>query len=196
MMRKIVLLLAAPMVLAACGAATAASTGGYHAAAPGAAASATASPSGTPAPIATPTAAPSAAPVATPAPTHAPAPAPPPRPAPVVFVASNMQLGAILVNGAGRTLYYFVPERGGRIVCTGSCTGVWPPLFSGSGAATSSVALPGQLSLIMRVGGAQVTYNHWPLYTFAGDTGPDQINGQGVFGFGGKWFVATPALQP
>jgi predicted lipoprotein with Yx(FWY)xxD motif len=194
MIRKTVLLLIAPIVLAACGTATVANTGAYHSAPGAAAASASASPTATPPPATTPTATPTAAPVAAPAPTHAPIPAPP-RPAPVVFVADNMQLAAILVNGAGRTLYYFVPERGGRIVCTGSCTGVWPPLFSISTPA-SSVALAGQLSLVMRVGGDQVTYNHWPLYTFAGDTGPDQINGQGVFGFGGKWFVATPGLQP
>jgi predicted lipoprotein with Yx(FWY)xxD motif len=63
-------------------------------------------------------------------------------------------------------------------------------------APTAGAALPGQLGVVARAGGEQVTYNHWPLYTFAGDRGPDQTNGQGVFGFGGKWFVATPRLQP
>jgi predicted lipoprotein with Yx(FWY)xxD motif len=89
-----------------------------------------------------------------------------------------------------------VPERGGRIVCTGSCTGAWPPLLTASMAPTAGAALPGQIGVIARPGGEQVTYSHWPLYTFAGDSGPDQTNGQGVFGFGGKWFVATPNLQP
>jgi len=106
-----------------------------------------------------------------------------------------MALGAVLVNAQRRTLYYFVPERGGRIVCTGQCTGAWPPLFASSMAPTAGAALPGQLGVVPRGNGEQVTYNRWPLYTFAGDAGPDQTNGQGVFGFGGKWFVATPRLQ-
>jgi predicted lipoprotein with Yx(FWY)xxD motif len=107
-----------------------------------------------------------------------------------------MHLGAILVNAQGRTLYYFVPERGGRIVCTGQCTGFWPPLLTASMAPTASTALPGQLGVIGRSGGDQVTYNRWPLYTFAGDKAPDQTNGQGVLGFGGRWYVAAPSLQP
>jgi predicted lipoprotein with Yx(FWY)xxD motif len=36
-----------------------------------------------------------------------------------------------------------------------------------------------------------VTFNGWPLYTFANDKAPGQVNGQGV---GGVWFVATPSL--
>jgi predicted lipoprotein with Yx(FWY)xxD motif len=110
-------------------------------------------------------------------------------------VANNLGLGAILVNAQGRTLYYFVPERGGRIVCTGQCTGAWPPLFTASMAPTAGATLPGRLGIVARASSDQVTYNNWPLYTFAGDARPDQTNGQGVFGFGGKWFVATPRLQ-
>jgi predicted lipoprotein with Yx(FWY)xxD motif len=107
-----------------------------------------------------------------------------------------MALGAILVNAQGRTLYYFVPERGGTIVCTGQCTNAWPPLFATSMAPTAGAALPGQLGVVARASSEQVTYSNWPLYTFAGDARPDQTNGQGVFGFGGKWFVATPGLRP
>jgi predicted lipoprotein with Yx(FWY)xxD motif len=182
---KALLLLIAPLVLAACGTAGVASTGASTAPTPVATQTPTRFPTATPIPTPTPTATP--APVATPAPQHA---------APSVFVAQNMHLGAVLVNPQSRTLYYFVPERGGHIVCTGSCTGAWPPLLTASMAPTASAALPGQLGVIARLGGEQVTYNHWPLYTFAGGSGPDQTNGQGIFGFGGKWFVATPNLQP
>jgi predicted lipoprotein with Yx(FWY)xxD motif len=55
----------------------------------------------------------------------------------------------------------------------------------------------GQLGLVTRAGGAQqITYSTWPLYTFAGDAAAGQTSGQGVVGFGGKWLVATPGLQP
>ena len=182
MTRQGLLALIAPVLLAACGTPGAASSGPST------------SPSAT---VATPSAAPysTATPTAAPTPTPAPATAPP-SVAPSLFVASNMALGAVLVNAQGRTLYYFVPERGGRIVCTGPCTSAWPPLFAASMAPTAGAALPGQLGVVARSGSGQVAYNHWPLYTFAGDARADQINGQGVFGFGGRWFVATPSLQP
>jgi predicted lipoprotein with Yx(FWY)xxD motif len=178
MTRKALFILIAPVLFAACGTPGAASSG----------------------PSTSPTATVSATPSATPTPTavSTPTPAPttaPPRVAPSLFVASNMALGAVLVNAQRRTLYYFVPERGGRIVCTGQCANVWPPLFTASMAPTAGTALPGQLGVTARAGGEQVTYNQWPLYTFAGDAGPGQTNGQGIFGFGGRWFVATPGLR-
>jgi predicted lipoprotein with Yx(FWY)xxD motif len=37
--------------------------------------------------------------------------------------------------------------------------------------------------------GKQVLYNNLPLYYFAGDKAPGDVNGQGV---GGNWFAATP----
>src|SRR5205807_3865170 len=164
-----------PVLLAACG------TPGAAGSAPSTSPAATvpATPSDTPTPSPTPTAIPT-----------------PPPVAPSVFVANNMALGAVLVNAQGRTLYYFVPERGGRIVCTGQCTNAWPPLFTASMAPTAGAALPGQLGVVARASSEQVTHNRSLLYTFAGDARPDQTNGQGVFGFGGKWFVATPRLQP
>ena len=179
MIRKLLLTLIAPALLAACGT-------------PGVAGSAPST-----SPTATVSATASATPTATPTPTAIPTPTPtPPRVTPTVFVANNMALGTVLVNAQGRTLYYFVPERGGKVVCTGQCTNAWPPLFGTSLSPTAGAALPGQLGVVARGSSEQITYNHWPLYTFAGDGGPDQTNGQGVFGFGGKWFVATPRLQP
>ncbi|HET9847253.1 MAG TPA: hypothetical protein VFR68_01700 [Candidatus Dormibacteraeota bacterium] len=164
------------LLLTACGAAGVAGTGPST---PAASASATPAPS----------------PAATPVPTPAPTPVPP-QVAPSVFVAQNMGLGAVLTTAQGRTLYYFVPERGGQIVCTGQCAGAWPPAFTSSMNPTANAALPGQLGAIARPGGEQVTYDRWPLYTFVADSGPDQTHGLGVFAFGGKWFVATPGLQP
>ena len=182
MTRKVLLTLIAPVLLAACGTPTTA--GSVPSTSPVATASATPSPTATPEPTPTP------APTPTPVPATAP-----PRVAPSVFKANNMGLGAILVNTQGRTLYYFVPERGGRVVCAGQCTNAWPPLFATSMAPTAGATLPGQLGVVARASSEQVTYNHWPLYTFAGDARPDQTNGQGVVGFGGKWFVATPGLR-
>ncbi len=110
----------------------------------------------------------------------------------------NARLGTILANAQGRTLYYFVPERGGKIVCSSSaCTTYWPPSLNPGGNPTGGAGVTGQLGLIARGGGAQqITYSTWPLYTFAGDSAAGQTSGQGVVGFGGKWLVATTGLQP
>src|SRR5919109_3581835 len=42
-------------------------------------------------------------------------------------------LGAVLVNGQGRTLYSFAPDAAKKVTCVGSCAAVWPPLFPPSG---------------------------------------------------------------
>jgi len=112
-----------------------------------------------------------------------------------VIVTQNMNLGPILTDAQGRTLYQFLPEKGGKIVCTGSCLSAWPADLGTT--VSGGAGVTGQLAVIQRPdGGQQVTYNTWPLYFFSGDTAPDQTKGQGIVGFGGKWLVATPNLQP
>jgi predicted lipoprotein with Yx(FWY)xxD motif len=39
----------------------------------------------------------------------------------------------------------------------------------------------------------QWDYKNHPLYTYAGDSGPDQANGEGIPFAGGHWHVARPA---
>jgi len=181
-MKRLLWILGFPIFLAACSA-----PGGLYGSAP--AASSTAAAPATSASASTPT----------PAPTVAATPAPMPVAPASVLATPNAKLGTVLANSQGRTLYYFVPERGGKIVCSSSaCTNYWPPSLSAGGAMpTGGAGVTGQLSLIARAGGAQqITYNTWPMYTFAGDSAAGQTNGQGVVAFGGKWLVATPGLQP
>lgn len=105
----------------------------------------------------------------------------------------------ILSTTAGATLYYFTADQDGKVLaCTGSCLTSWQPLLLPRGAhVTSRQTLPGRLSTVARPDGThQVTYDGWPLYRFAGDTTPGEVNGQGV---GGTWFAATaqvPELVP
>jgi predicted lipoprotein with Yx(FWY)xxD motif len=134
---------------------------------------------------------------ATPAPstTASSAPAAAPAAAASVIVTQNMSLGPILADPSGRTLYHFLPEKGGKIVCTAACLSAWPAYLSSS--AVGGPGVTGTLGNVTRPeGGRQLTYNTWPLYYFVNDTGPDQTNGQGIVAFGGKWLVATPGLQP
>lgn len=97
----------------------------------------------------------------------------------------------ILTNAQGMTLYYRSSDTA-TSVCSGGCAQAWPPLLStGSGAPTSSTTLPGTLSVATNANGSQVEYQGHPLYTYASDTAPGQVNGENV---GGVWFVATTDL--
>jgi predicted lipoprotein with Yx(FWY)xxD motif len=95
----------------------------------------------------------------------------------------------ILVNAAGRTLYHLEPESARHIICTGACAKLWPPLLVSSRGTRllASSGVHGRLSIVRRPDGKlQAALNGLPLYTFARDHRPGDVNGQG---FGGVWFV-------
>ena len=103
-------------------------------------------------------------------------------------------LGVVLVNSKGLTLYVFMPDKHRRVTCTGSCASFWPPLKSkGSGKPKAGGAAKGKLlgSDKNPSGGRVVTYNKWPLYTYVGDGAAGQANGQGLDTSGGKWYVIS-----
>jgi predicted lipoprotein with Yx(FWY)xxD motif len=98
----------------------------------------------------------------------------------------------VLTDAQGKTLYYFVPDTSQKTACTGSCAETWPPLVvPGVTKVSAATKLPGELEVYKNANGNQIIYNDHPLYTFSGDSGPGQANGQGI---GNQWFVATPDL--
>jgi predicted lipoprotein with Yx(FWY)xxD motif len=110
-------------------------------------------------------------------------------------------LGTVLVDGQGQTLYMLTSEKGGKITCTeaNGCTQAWPETLLANGA-TATAGRGVQSSLLGTVkdasGKLEVTYNHWPLYTFSGDSGPGVAKGQGLTSFGGTWYVLNESGQP
>jgi predicted lipoprotein with Yx(FWY)xxD motif len=114
-----------------------------------------------------------------------------PASATTIAVGSS-NLGDVLVDGQGRTVYLFGADRGTKSACFDACALNWPPLVAsgtptvGNGAATSLVGTA------TRSGGEQqVVYNGHPLYLFAGDQKAGDTNGQGVNAFGGSWYALT-----
>jgi predicted lipoprotein with Yx(FWY)xxD motif len=111
-------------------------------------------------------------------------------------------VGTVLVNGQGQTLYMLTSEKGGKITCTqaNGCTKAWPETLLASGATTAKASSGVQSSLLGTVkdasGKLEVTYNHWPLYTFSGDSGPGAAKGQGLTSFGGSWYVLNGSGNP
>src|SRR6478735_83330 len=110
-----------------------------------------------------------------------------------VGVASS-NLGRILVDARGRTLYLFVRDRNGKSSCSGSCAVYWPPLIASGKPKAIAGAKQSLLGTTRRADGRlQVTYRHHPLYRYAADSGKGQTTGQGLDLSGGKWWVLSPA---
>jgi predicted lipoprotein with Yx(FWY)xxD motif len=94
--------------------------------------------------------------------------------------------GKILVDADGRTLYAFTNDTNGVSTCNGGCAKAWPAAtISGQPVPGPGVTAP--LSVVDAPGGGtMLKAGKWPLYRFAGDAAPGDVNGQGT---GGVWFV-------
>jgi len=109
-----------------------------------------------------------------------------------ISVANRGNLGNILVDSQGRTLYLFAQDTGTTSTCNGACATAWPPLKAtgtptvGGGANTLLVGTSMRSDNTM-----QVTYNGHPLYLFSGDAKAGDTNGQGKTAFGAAWFAVT-----
>lgn len=113
-----------------------------------------------------------------------------------VQVGSNSDIGEILVGPDGMTLYVFNEDTqgDGQSACTGDCTANWPPLTIEEGEPEAGENVTAELSTFEREDGSmQVTANGWPLYYFAEDEEPGDVNGQGV---NEVWWVLGPDGSP
>ncbi len=113
----------------------------------------------------------------------------------LVSVRTISGLGPVLVNSQGRTLYIFEPDNHAKVTCVGACASLWPPVKVSS-AQKSTAAGEAKSSLLATdadpEGGEVATYDGWPLYTYAADSGPGTANGQGINANGGLWYVISP----
>ena len=112
-------------------------------------------------------------------------------PAPVVTVnAAESKLGKILVDSRGRTLYALTKDANGTPTCDGACADAWPPLMANGATKPSAGVDAALLSTVPRSDGtSQLKVGKWPVYLYAGDGAPGDVNGQGS---GGVWFVVSP----
>src|SRR6266851_3327597 len=93
-------------------------------------------------------------------------------------------IGPVLADAKGFTLYWYAKDTRMSSACTGSCAKAWPPV-AGKPAAAMGVRLVGKFGTITRgTGVLQATYKRHPLYTYAGDSAPGQVKGNGL---GGIW---------
>jgi predicted lipoprotein with Yx(FWY)xxD motif len=102
-------------------------------------------------------------------------------------------LGRILVNGAGRTLYMFVPDKEKKVTCVSTCAKIWPPLFGSKATAAGGAKQSLVGSDKDPAGGRVITYKGWPLYLYLGDTKSGVAFGQALNMNGGLWYVLAPS---
>ncbi len=107
----------------------------------------------------------------------------------------DTSLGKGLTNSDGMTLYIFENDKPGESTCTGGCAQKWPPVTLPQGVTPSAGAgVSGALGVIQRADGSyQVTINGMPVYLYAGDSKPGDTNGEGLLG---KWYAVDPAGNP
>lgn len=115
---------------------------------------------------------------------------------PATVSTAETDLGEVLVDGEGLTLYLFTNDQGTTTSASEGVQQAWPPLTVES--ADEVVAGDGVDEALLGTaeqadGRIWVTYNGHLLYRYAADTGPGDTAGQGV---GGVWFAVTPAGEP
>ena len=101
---------------------------------------------------------------------------------------AETDIGEVLVDAQGFTLYGFLNDAEGESTCVDACADAWPPvLVDGEpdvGELDASV-----FSVVDHPQGSMLKAGDFPLYTFAGDEAPGDVNGQGS---GGVWFAMAP----
>ncbi|WP_159674594.1 SCO0930 family lipoprotein [Streptomyces mexicanus] len=113
------------------------------------------------------------------------------RPAGRLAVADNPEVGKVVTDSAGMTLYRFdrdTAEPAGSH-CDGDCATTWPPVPAGDATAGTGIDQDLLGSVTRADGTRQLTVGGWPAYRYAKDTRPGQVAGQGV---GGTWSALAP----
>jgi predicted lipoprotein with Yx(FWY)xxD motif len=94
----------------------------------------------------------------------------------------TVESNGVLASKDGRTLYTFDKDQAGKSNCAGGCLAAWPAFTVANPKAANE-----EFTIITRDDGTpQWAYKGMPLYFFAGDAKPGEINGDGQ---GGVWHV-------
>jgi predicted lipoprotein with Yx(FWY)xxD motif len=111
-----------------------------------------------------------------------------------VVTTGETELGTVLTDSSGHTLYVFTEDSPGTSVCAGDCASAWPPVVVDGDVTVGEGLDASAFGTITRDDGVvQLTVNDKPLYTFANDAAAGDVNGQGV---NDVWFAVGENGQP
>ncbi|WP_157156319.1 MULTISPECIES: hypothetical protein [unclassified Diaminobutyricimonas] len=108
----------------------------------------------------------------------------------LVLTTADTDLGEIVVDEEGRTVYVFDDDDPGTnsSACDAACLENWPAVISQDDPTGEGVE--GDLGTFTREDGfEQVTIDGQPLYYYAGDSASGDVNGQGLQGL---WWAVDP----
>lgn len=109
-----------------------------------------------------------------------------------VLVAES-DLGQILTDADGNTIYYFANDSAGTSTCADDCLANWPPVPA-EGTPTPGDGVTAELGTTQATDGTtMLTVNGFPAYYYAGDTAAGDTNGQAV---GDVWWVFGADGEP
>ncbi|MEU1415150.1 hypothetical protein AB0919_30690 [Streptomyces sp. NPDC046994] len=98
-----------------------------------------------------------------------------------------------LININQAALYRFDDDSASpsQSACNAACATKWPPVTVQEGGNVYLAGVnPKEVGAVRRQDGqVQITVGGWPVYRFAGDGRPGDLNGQGI---DGKWFAVGP----
>jgi predicted lipoprotein with Yx(FWY)xxD motif len=103
---------------------------------------------------------------------------------------AESDLGSILVDADGMTLYLFEADTDGTSTCYDDCAETWPPLVADAPTAGDGLDAALLDTTERDDGELQVTYAGHPLYYFAPDQAPGDTDGQGL---NDVWYVVDAA---
>jgi predicted lipoprotein with Yx(FWY)xxD motif len=115
--------------------------------------------------------------------------------APLLQSGSFSPYANVLQNSSRYTLYVLTAEKGGTLHCTGACLQTWFPLYvtSSTTKIAKGLGVKGAIGFVTRGSSKQVTINSYPVYTYYGDSGRSQSNGEDIPADGGTWYMASAA---
>jgi predicted lipoprotein with Yx(FWY)xxD motif len=114
-----------------------------------------------------------------------------PAEAATVSIATSADLGDHLVGPEGFTLYLFTKDQGTTTACDGGCADNWPPLVAAAAPTAGDGVDPGELSTANGIVPDHVAYHGHLLYYFAGDRSPGDTNRVGI----PSWYAVDPSGQ-
>jgi predicted lipoprotein with Yx(FWY)xxD motif len=103
--------------------------------------------------------------------------------------ADVANLGKVVVDGNGRTLYVFGKDTTSppKSNCDGACAAMWPPAIAGAGTPKLDGVDASLVGTVTRTDGSkQLTLAGQPLYRYSQDSKAGDANGQA---FGDLWWA-------
>ncbi len=102
---------------------------------------------------------------------------------PDLRLSEGGEYGPVLIDAAGMSLYLYVEDGvdGEPLACLDACVNNWPPLTTDGDVTVGDGIIESLVGTVERPDGSvQVTYGGHPLYTYARDRAPGDVNGQSL----------------